>query len=70
MPFVVGVLKAADYRCCGPEFFRELALAQPRFGTQIINLARDIGIDDLLFVLLNEFRVVPDITVIRVLQGG
>ena len=67
MPIVVRILQAANGGSCSADLFRELTLRESGFCTQFVNLARDLGVEDLFFVCFDALRIVPDITVVRIL---
>ena len=68
MPFVIGILKPADYRCGGPDFLGKLTLAQSRFGPEVINLPRNFCVDDLFFVFLFVIPIAMVALIVKVFK--
>ena len=69
MPFVVCVLKPADGGFRGADTVGKLLLGQPVFGPKLVNLAGNLGVDDLLLVFLLALRIARNVAVVQKLRG-
>jgi hypothetical protein len=61
---IIGILEAADCGSCGANTPGQFSLADTRFRPKIVNLPRNLSVENLLLVFLDELRVLSDVPVI------
>src|ERR1017187_5515352 len=69
VPLVVGILKAANGRFGRVHPVGQLLLRETRFHPEVVNLSRDLSVDDLLFIFLFALRVTGNIAVVEKLRS-
>lgn len=65
VPLVIGVLQPADGGFGGAHPVGQLLLRKASFGPKLVNLPRDLGVDDLLFVFTFALGVARDVAVVK-----
>jgi hypothetical protein len=66
MPVVVRILQPANDGSGRTDLLRQFTLREAGFSAQFVDLARDLGVENLFFVFFDALRIMPNITVVRV----